>query len=156
MFFLCFDFFLLWVLAMGDLAGGGPVTSDMWHLKYDTWYLTHDIFFPVPFQSVSVRFGVGAFYPHKSLDSLSPVYMLKGSHNKQKSIPWTWLYLLGAQPTELLKAEDIKMHVYAKLSRICAKFRLLRAKLLKMGTDIKKKLSCFYCILADFFAQCFD
>ena len=73
--FLCFDFFTLG-LCNGGVSRGRScdtwhVTPEMWHLIPDTWRI-----FPLPFQSVSIRFGVGAFYPHKSLDSLSPVYML--------------------------------------------------------------------------------
>ena len=42
---------------------------------------------------------------------------------------------------ELLKAEDVKTHICAKFSKICAKFRLLSAKMVKQAL-----FSCFYAI----------
>ena len=67
--------------------------------------------------------------------------------------------------TELLKAEDVKSHHCAKFSRICAKFRLLRAKLVKRALflwfwrnlTIYNNLTCFYSIFSTiFFAHNFN
>ena len=60
---------------------------------------------------------------------------------------------------ELLKAEVVKSHNCTKLSRICAKFRLLRAKLVKQALFFYdfdaiwlsfNNLTCFYSILSKF------
>ena len=70
-------------------------------------------------------------------------------HDQFKASHWPTLL---PHPQELLKAEDVKTHICARFSRICAKFRLLRAKLVKQALflcfltksdKVKKKYSSF-------------
>ena len=66
---------------------------------------------------------------------LMPFFILKG-HTIRLG------YFLKAFLTELLKAEDVKMHICAKFLRISAKFVLLNAK--------QEKQELFFMILAPF------